>query len=96
MTTFYLAKNDHRWITFISLKTINSRAEVSDLTLSEYFDTCAAGTDVVRGAKAWFEVLGFGDSQGILFNGYCLILEKRHSGAKVIALSKIRFGLGCR
>ena len=24
LTTFYLAKNDHRWVTFISLKTINT------------------------------------------------------------------------
>ena len=24
LTTFYLAKDDHRWVTFISLKTINS------------------------------------------------------------------------
>ena len=24
LTTFYFAKNDHRWVTFISLKTINS------------------------------------------------------------------------
>ena len=24
LTAFYLAKNDHRWVTFISLKTINS------------------------------------------------------------------------
>ena len=26
--TFYLAKNDHRWVTFISLKTINSDLQV--------------------------------------------------------------------
>ena len=27
LTTFYLAKNDHRWVTFISLNTINSGEE---------------------------------------------------------------------
>ena len=25
LTTFYLAKNDHRWVTFISLKTIDAQ-----------------------------------------------------------------------
>ena len=31
LTTFYLAKNDHRWVIFISLKTISSRPEVEHL-----------------------------------------------------------------
>ena len=29
MTTFYLAKNDHRWVTFISLKTITRALQVA-------------------------------------------------------------------
>ena len=29
LTTLYLAKNDHRWVIFISLKTINSRPDAA-------------------------------------------------------------------
>ena len=31
MTTFYTAKNDHRWVTFMSLKTINSATILANL-----------------------------------------------------------------
>ena len=37
LTTFYLAKNDHRWVTFISLKTINSDAPHFSCSLVGHF-----------------------------------------------------------
>ena len=35
LTTFYFAKNDHRWVTFISLKTINGATSILNIDLDE-------------------------------------------------------------
>ena len=35
LTTFYFAKNDHRWVTFIPLKTINGATSILNIDLDE-------------------------------------------------------------
>ena len=38
LTTFYLAKNDHRWVTFISLKTMTALGSNKHLCEEDFSD----------------------------------------------------------
>ena len=54
LTTFYLTKNDHRWVTCVSLKTINSVPPSSDLPGSAFERSSARRpSELQRGRYRW-------------------------------------------
>ena len=58
LTTFYLAENDHRWVTFISLKTINSDLRGLVREALPFLVRGGAGGAEVREERPWGSFFG--------------------------------------
>ena len=78
LTTFYLAKNDHRWVTFISLNTIKA----ADRRLRGLRSCLRRPLEHLRQARALPRRLGFGLGLGGGLLGRRLIVAVARGGLR--------------